>query len=333
MSGDAGAVWPAPPSPWRPPAPLAPLPRLVGPPLDAARDVPLRLSPGRVPRLADLGAAALALAPADWRVLDLLGCHPFLSPDDLAVLLDWGRAWARHRRNALVARGLVRRVGVGEIGAALARDDPSELTAAGLALLAARQGLPLARAVALNGLAGGGPVCPIGARSRLLQHPAHTRGADAFFVGLRRAARALDGDGDLVAWQPAAACKHGRARPDGYGCYRADGRSWPFFLEYDRATMGRAAHARKFAAYARDHEQGRFARAYGRCPAILIVTTSEAAEARIAPALGALEAGWAAPPDALLTTEALIAGDERGALGPIWRTAASATRGYWVTRA
>lgn len=305
----------------------------MGPPLDAARDVPLRLSPGRVPRLADLGAAALALAPADWRVLDLLGCHPFLSPDDLAVLLDWGRAWARHRRNALVARGLVRRVGVGEIGAALARDDPSELTAAGLALLAARQGLPLARAVALNGLAGGGPVCPIGARSRLLQHPAHTRGADAFFVGLRRAARALDGDGDLVAWQPAAACKHGRARPDGYGCYRADGRSWPFFLEYDRATMGRAAHARKFAAYARDHEQGRFARAYGRCPAILIVTTSEAAEARIAPALGALEAGWAAPPDALLTTEALIAGDERGALGPIWRTAASATRGYWVTRA
>ena len=32
-------------------------------------------------------------------------------------------------------------------------------------------------------------------------------------------------------------------------------------------------------------------------------------------ALGALESGWAAPPTALLTTEALIAGDARGALG------------------
>ena len=53
-----------------------------------------------------------------------------------------------------------------------------------LALLAAQEGLSLAAAVRANGLAGGGPERPAGARRALLRRLAHTVGADGVFVRL-----------------------------------------------------------------------------------------------------------------------------------------------------
>src|SRR5206468_3438015 len=60
-------------------------------------------------------------------------------------------------------------------------------------------------------------------RRRFLRHLQHTLGANAFFVNLAVAARRATSRGvgeALLEWRSAAACAHGRFRPDGYGCYR-----------------------------------------------------------------------------------------------------------------
>ena len=38
----------------------------------------------------------------------------------------------------------------------------------------------------------------------------------------------------LLEWRGAAACAHGRLRPDGYGLVRLGQRQHGFFLEFDR---------------------------------------------------------------------------------------------------
>jgi hypothetical protein len=55
--------------------------------------------------------------------------------------------------------------------------------------VAAQEGLSLATAVRVNGLAGGCPERPLGARRTLLRRLAHTVGADGVFVRLAAVAR------------------------------------------------------------------------------------------------------------------------------------------------
>lgn len=167
-----------------------------------------------------LGRVALQLTASDRELLDLIGRHPFLPAEGLAIALGWTPRWARQRRSRLMARGLVRLVGEDEVGVEPARWGLAELTATGLTLVAAQQGLSLAMAVRLRGLAGGGPGHPVGVRRSLLKHLRHTVGADAVFLGLIARARRLTaqgGDEALIEWRNSVECSRGRVRPDGPG--------------------------------------------------------------------------------------------------------------------
>jgi hypothetical protein len=301
--------------PRRPRGPDAPLPRFVGDTLLAAD--------ARVHAADGLGRVALGLTASERQLLDLVGRHPFLPPERLATVLGWRLPALQRRRDRLIARGLLRLLELAEV-----REHPglelAELTAEGLALVAAQQGLTLAAAVRANGLAGGGPDHPIGARRTLLAHLAHTLGADAVFVRLIATARqraAAGGDDALLEWRNAAGCTRRHVRPDGYGLYRHAGHLYGFFLEYDRGTMSGRDYGEKFAAYYAYWASGRFERDYDGFPTILVITTDNAAAERIVRAVRAAAVGRAAPLPLLLTRRWRLE-DERnphGLLGPIWR--------------
>lgn len=270
------------------------------------------------------GRVVLGLSPSELELLDLIGEHPFLPPDRLATLLGWPLAAQRQRCRRLLARGLLRRLEPGEAKADLAGPELLEATAAGLALVAARQGLSLPVAVRANGLAGGGPDQPVGTRQKLLKELAHTRGVDDLFISLWVTAReraAAGGDDALVIWRNAAACCHGPVRPDGYGIYRLHGERYGFFLEYDRGTMSARDYGEKFATYYDYWASGRFERDYEGFPTILVVTDVPGAEERIARAARAAAVGRPASLPLLLACRWRL-DDERnphGLLGPIWR--------------
>jgi hypothetical protein len=325
-------VWPVPAlvqqvrlRPRRPRRSAGPLPRFV----DAAV-----FRPGHGSAADGPGRVVLGLSPSALELLDLVGAHPFLPPDRLAVLLGWPLPAVQRRCRQLLARALLRRLEPGEVKAEFAGSELLEATADGLALVAARQGLSLAVAVRANGLAGGGPDQPIGSRQKLLKELAHTRGADDLFVSLCRTARAraaAGGDDALVVWRNAAACCRGPVRPDGYGIYRQKGERYGFFLEYDRGTMSARDYRAKFATYDAYWASGRFERDYDGFPTILVVTTDNAAEERIARAARAAAVGRAAPLPLLLTCRWRL-DDERNPqslLGPIWREPSSTERRYW----
>ncbi len=305
------------------------LPRLVG---DA-----LCLT-GRTHADDGLGRIALGLSPADRALLDLVGRHPFLTPERLATVLGWSGEVVHRRLRRLVNRGLMRRLGPSELSKAAGGLELVELTAAGLALVAAQQGLPLGAAIRANGLAGGGPERPLGARRKLTMHLAHTLGADDIFVRLVATARSLaatGGDDALVEWRGPAACSRRHVRPDGYGIYRRAGRLYGFFLEYDRGTMGARDYREKFAAYYAYWASRRFERDYDGFPTILVVAVNDAAEKRIAAVVKAAAVGRAAELPVLLTAEWRISGDPtnpNGLLGPVWRetVAEFRCRRLWV---
>ena len=239
--------------PLSPRRPRSRLPRIVG----DALSTPARAS------TADnsIGKAVMGLSATDRALLDLVGRHPFQTPERLASVLGWQVRWARERRNRLVARGLMWLLGPKEIGEVMGALGLVELTADGLALVAAQQGLRVAEAVRYNGLAGGGPASPIGSRRMLVANLSHTLGADGVFVHLIETARrasALGRDDALLEWRNAAACGRGHLRPDGYGIYRRGGRLYGFFLEYDQGTMSVRDYLAKFAAYHEYLASGRF---------------------------------------------------------------------------
>ena len=124
-----------------------------------------------------------------------------------------------------------------------------------------------------HGLAGGGPTTPVGPRAALFGHLSHTLGADAVFAAFARAARADPAGGALLEWRSAAACAHGRLRPDGYGLLRLGGQQHGFFPEFDRGSMRPGRLRAKFAAYARYRASSHAARAYAGFPVLLVVTT------------------------------------------------------------
>ena len=193
-----------------------------------------------------------------------------------------------------------------------------ELTPAGLRTLAAHLGLSLASAVSHHGLAGGGPESPIGTRRTLLAHLDHTVGADAVFGVLARAARSQR-DGALVEWRNAAACAHGRLRPDGYGVLRLGRHEYGFFLEFDRGTVRSAPLRAKFVAYHRYFASARAAREFDGPPIILVVTAGPAAEDRVVDAVLAAEVGQARRLPLLLTTMDLLTTAEHGPFDCVWR--------------
>jgi DNA-binding MarR family transcriptional regulator len=270
-----------------------------------------------------LGRTALAVTPTDYRLLEVVGFHPYLCPNQLSDVLGYGVASVRRQLNRLLKLGLVRHLTEDEIGSEIVQESP-ELTMDGTKLVAAHLGVSLAVAVRELGLVGGGPNDPVGCRRKLVRTLAHTRGVDEVFVGLYRHSRersAVGYDEEIVEWQNAATCSRRHLRPDGYGVYRHGARYDGFFLEYDRGTMNARDYFKKFGAYYRYGMTGRFQRDYNSYPTILVVTSDNTAEDRIARVARSLAVGQHGILPLLLTCQWRI-NDGRNPdmlLGRIWR--------------
>src|SRR5215472_15909899 len=84
-------------------------------------------------------------------------------------------------------------------------------------------------------------------------------------------------------------------------------------------TMRARDYRRKFAAYYRYRDTGRFQRDYTGFPTILVVTSGTCAESRIARVINAAAMGRQPPLPVLITTLGWIEGHPEGLLGPVWR--------------
>lgn len=286
------------------------------------------------------GAPPIPTSRAD-RLLDLVGRHPGLTREHLAALLDTSPAGVRRAARQHIARGWVRPIPGEDLRPAALSAGPAGLRALGMLEptpsgrreLARRLALPGPVAARRHGLVGG-ERGRAGKRRRALRTLAHTLGANAVFVALVLAARAVrqgGGDDRLQAWWGAAAHERRRCRPDGYGRYWRAGRGYGFLLEYDRGTERADQLARKFAAYAMFRDRGEAARDFTSFPTILVVTTSASAEQRLAEA--AYRVWWrqqGEPLPVLLTTTDRIMAHREGILGPVWRTPGRTERRYWL---
>jgi hypothetical protein len=279
------------------------------------------------------GSTRRRSTPAEMQHTDelfnLLGRHPLLTIRQLALLMAVATQRVRQLRKQLVTRGLVRtqslaepnRVAWGTPQLDEHRLDLAELSPSGCRHLAISLGLPVAVARRHHGLFGGS----VAQRRRVKRAVAHTIGANEIFVAMAVQARVATGRGAdevLEVWRSAAACERRYCKPDGYGCFRRGNLRYGFLLEYDRGTERAAQYRAKLMAYLAYARSGLAARDFQGFPTILFVTTSPAAEERIARVAARIWArmGYAALP-LLTTTTERIRSDERGILGPIWRCA------------
>ena len=94
-----------------------------------------------------------------------------------------------------------------------------------------------------------------------------------------------------------------------------------FFLEYDRGTEKPGQYAAKLATYYRYRNSGAYRRDYESFPTLLVVTTSDAAEARFTHQAYLAQQRYGGMPLVMfLTTEGRMQVHPEGALGPIWRS-------------
>jgi hypothetical protein len=103
---------------------------------------------------------------------------------------------------------------------------------------------------------------------------------------------------------------------------RRRGETYGFFLEFDRGTMSARGYGQKWSGYYHYLESRAFELDYDGFPTILVVTTDNAAEERIARSARAASVGRWPPLPILLTCEWRFNGDPSnsdGLLGPIWR--------------
>ena len=309
------------------------IPRLIGGPLREVMRVLVQ-----VDEPADsLAARSLALSPNDHSFLGLLAREPWLATAELAAILDWPPQKVRLHRSRLVRLGLLCRLELAEIGD---REERSlvEATLDGLRMVAAHEGLSLARAVEHLGLTGGGREHAIGSRGALLRRFKHTRGLAIVLADLYRSASVLRARGEddrVVEWRNAQAAARRSVRPDGHVAYRHRGHVYGAFVEYDRATMRLRDYRKKLLAYAEHLERDRHSRDYVGFPTILFLTLNAQAEERIVTTarLNQVESRLSLP---ILVTHLWRPGEDptgpRGLLGPIWRKVGweGDRRDYWL---
>ena len=297
----------------------------------AATD-PRSLKPSE--RLAALG---LSTSTTQKELLEWVGHHPLLSAADLAVLSGLREAGTERLLAGLVRPGLVE-FAVRPVGGDSSPATRYFLTEAGLRLLAARDGVPHRR-YGRHGVLAVGDSATDGEGQRLaglLRHFEHTVGVNSFVVGLAAEAANLQAKGQdhrLVQWLSAAEAQewfrwNGRwwhVWPDARFLYRAKGFDLDVFLEWDRATMRQRDYLQKFRAYG-SFFASRQAGHLARCR-LLVVTTTPAAEHRIAEVIQSAAGTAPALLVAYLTTASRLA--PAGALGEEWRTADAGGRQTW----
>ena len=234
-------------------------------PEDLAWDAPGRAVP-------DYLLPAL-LKPAEKRALDLLFDWPWLSLEELAGLLGVSRPRAYQLTAALEGFGLATRIPAG--GRRLALADR------GLAVLARRD------RAAVGGARKRWSPAPTdagdwrsvsGRRSRqLLRDMRHTAAVHGFVASLARQARSMGWEVEQLD-PPIRASRYFRhfggmrsVHPDAFGVLRKDGRTWPFFLEWERRAVRPVTMAARLAPYLRYYSSHRPTDDHGATPVVLIV--------------------------------------------------------------
>ncbi|MCY3646795.1 MAG: winged helix-turn-helix transcriptional regulator [Chloroflexi bacterium] len=251
-------------------APSEPLPRRVL--------LPLRFRPGD-PRL-----APSSLGRSEKRTLDALYDWPWITVEALAGLLGVSPAHASRLALGLERHGLALRI-------TLARRHRLVLSDRGLSLLARRDRSSVGKALKRWSAA---PVEPdpfewrnvSGSRSRqLLRNLEHTEAVHGFMAALAVQARGLGWE-VIQLDPPHRASRYFRyrerlhsVRPDGFGLLRREGRTWPFFLEWERRAVRPATMRRRLAPYLLYHATERPLEDHGARPAVLIVFDGEIPQA------------------------------------------------------
>ena len=218
------------------------------------------------------------LKPADKRLLDCLADWPWATVEDLCAFLDLSdsRVWrtaARLEDQGLVAGGVLsgkRRLALGERGLTLLarRDRASVSTALRRWSVQDEIGEPAAHWREVPG-----------ARSRPLARTVeHTDGVHRFLGALLRQAKETPGYRVVQASPPHHSTRYfwyrGRLRsvhPDAFGVVWAGGKTYPFFLEWERRAVHPSTMAARMAPYLRYYSSNQPLDDHGHRPLVLMV--------------------------------------------------------------
>ena len=293
-------------------------------PEDLTADAPERVVPGHLlPAL---------LKPAEKRVLDVLADWPWVTPAHLGALLGVERSMLSRTLARLAALGLAVSPAV-EGSRRLALADP------GLALLARRDRAAVGAARRRWSPALLDPKASLtwrnvsGRRSRqLLRNLEHTQAVHWFAAVLARQARSKGCE--IVQIDPprraARFFRHGdrlhSVHPDAFGILRKDGRTWPFFLEWERRAVRPVTMADRIAPYLRYFATARPIDDHGSQPALLIVFDDELAAIHFLP-VAQQEMNSARVSVPLWVSHRRLL-EKAGPLGPAWRTPGQSGPGY-----
>ncbi|MXZ89092.1 MAG: hypothetical protein F4Z07_09685 [Dehalococcoidia bacterium] len=264
------------------------------------------------------------LKPADKRALDLLLDWPWLTLEDLAGLLGVSGARASRLVLRLEALALAARVPVSGCRRLA-------LTDSGLSLVAHRDRVSAGALRKRWSAAAVEPAEPLawrnvrGSRSRqLLRHLTHTAAVHGFVAALMRQARARGWDVAQVD-PPHRASRYFRqgeglrsVRPDAFGLLRRDGRTCPFFLEWERRAVRPRTMADRLAPYLRYYSTSRPVDDHGVRPHVLVVLHDDLAASHLLRVARTQMERTGVQVPLCVSYEAAL--DEEGPLGRAWRT-------------
>ena len=296
--------------------------------------VPVEPQPQRASVPADLSAGGphrnipdyllpATLRPAEKRAIDLISDWPWIAPRELAGMLGVSHQRASQIVIPLEALKLVARSP--DTGGRLA------LTDRALTLLARRDRTSLNMA---KGRWSAAPLFPdasfdwndvTGKRSRqLLRNIEHTAAVHRFLA-------ALTGQAAFLGWQvvqldpPRRASRYFRhedrmrsVNPDAFGVLRKAGKTWPFFLEWERRAVRPSTMSARLAPYLRYFSSHRPTDDHGTRPAVLIVFDDEIAHTHFLRV--AREETSQTRVNVPLWVSHRTAIEELGPLGRAWRT-------------
>ena len=223
------------------------------------------------------------LGPSEKRALDLLFDWPWLAPAHLGALLGVRQSRLYQVLERLTGLDLAEKTVHGE-RRLLA------LTDAGLALLARRDRSSLGAARRRWSVSPLDPVAPSGWRNvsgprsrQLLRNLDHTQAVHRFIAALAQQSRS-QGWEDARFDPPRRATRFFRhdgrlhsVRPDAYGVLQRDGRSQPFFLEWERRAVRPSTMKARIAPYLRYFATSRPLDDHGVQPTVLVVFDDELA--------------------------------------------------------
>ena len=268
----------------------------------------------------------VCLKATEKRAIDLLAAWPWLAPAHLGALLG-----VRAPRLSEVM-GRLRRLGL-TLAPNTGERRRFALTDRGLSLLARRDRASVGdarRRWSVRPLDAGALLTwrnVSGSRSRqLLRNIGHTEAVHAFIAALAAQSRSLGFE--VVQLDPphraSVFFRHdGRlhsVRPDASGVLRKDGRTLPFFLEWERRAVRPVTMAARIAPYLRYFASGRPADDRGAQPAVLVVFADDLTAAHFLRVARRETARSGVRVPLFVSHRELL--EQAGPLGAAWRTAA-----------